>query len=252
MPKYWQNLKFSPAMTDTKYKSSYFRPPSRTVKELRKLARSGRKETQRRVIENAGKLKIVWGVLEEAVEHGDVEGRESEEGHTEDAAVLSEVDSLSAAVVQHPAGFELEQDLAAIQPDNPAQEIVLESDDIEAALGDITVCRDEHVGLDVQAATINPDSGKSGRFSETGHDASLEPPAGGLEFSEISASETTSEPSSLSLSQSEKDTKAESLEGTQELGISDTIRSSDAAPELTSEAVLEAASRTSDDTTTGS
>jgi hypothetical protein len=197
MQERWQNLKIG--SNNLEYNSSYFRHPSKNVEQLRRLARSGRDETQRLANENAGKRKIVWGVPEE-VEDRDMESQEFMEESTEDFTALNNEDGSSAVIV---AGSE---DLEGTELGNISQETILLSDDIEGVLDGSDVPRDQDISQDAEPTT-KPQL----EVAEAEGAISDELPAIEAGSPEISTSEVAAQPSTVSMTQLVEDNGDEIL-----------------------------------------
>lgn len=129
MEEHWQTLKIS-STSKSEYKSGHFRPPSKRIEQLRALARSGREESHRLAMENAGKSKVVWGVPED-VENSDMEAQEYMEEYT---MAISTDDFPPTVIAENPAGSELEQALEDVELGNTAQEADMCSNEIETVV----------------------------------------------------------------------------------------------------------------------
>ncbi|KAF7978478.1 hypothetical protein HWV62_45609 [Athelia sp. TMB] len=67
MAEHWDTLKFGENAKDVAFNPAYVQSPGFGIQKLRELARTGREDTEKLTIENAGKAKVVWGVVEDAV-----------------------------------------------------------------------------------------------------------------------------------------------------------------------------------------
>jgi len=211
MENYWQSLKVSSTST-SKYKSGYFRPPSKTSSNYGNWPGVEGKKHVDLAAENAGKRKVVWGVPED-MEDDDVEAQEYMAEHMEDTMAISTDDSPPVVIVENPAGSELEQASEGIELGSTALKTDLWSNDIDAG------------------ATINPHlEADEGRIS-------CEPPAVAPELPDIGASDVAPRSST---SQSDIREEIFNEAATEERGASSIAGSSTVATALTPNVILEA------------
>lgn len=111
MAEHWHTLKFGEGAKDVAFSPNYVQAAGKNIKELRKLARVGRSETERLAIENVGKTKVVWGVAEEIAAQNDLPS--DREGAAGASVAVSPEDAPVAVALAEASELDVERGLEA-------------------------------------------------------------------------------------------------------------------------------------------